>query len=470
LLNLIYYYFRCCSNNSFPQFIEQLLKKQGLPILVFNSLAWGRDDIVSLPLPENIPASCILKDEKGNVYPVQILEDKLLFVAQGVPSFGYKVFYLTEGEVKDSSVVSREPLILENEFFTLKIDDKSGTIAYLYDKKNYKAVMRRQRNEVVGIPEKTEFATPVMNNLLQVLYELPHPMSAWAIGPISSIKNLITNPEIEVIASGPAVGRIRIKHKLNHSMITQDICLYKGVPRIDFITKIDWQEKADCTTEAPMLKASFTPILNRTRATFEIPFGYIERVADGREVPALQWVDISDGEYGVSLLSDTKYGFDVKGNTMRITLVRTSYEPDPVPDTRKHTFTYSIYPHKGDWKEAETARRGYELNHPLIALPIESTGKGNLPQGKSFLSLIPSNVVATCLKKTEDSNDLILRVYESRGERTKANIEFNFPVKEIAEVDLLERPVKNSDISFRNSGFSFSMNPYEIKTFRLRLR
>ena len=443
------------------------LKQDGLPILVFNPLAWERDDVVSLSLPENIPASCVLKDGEGNLYPVQILEDKLLFVAQSIPSLGYKIFYLTEGE-KNTFATSKPPFHLENEFFTLKIDSKSGTIAYLYDKKNDRFVMKRQVDGI-GSPEKIEYTTPVMNNLLQVLYELPHPMSAWAIGPISSVRNLIKAPEIKLIASGPVMWKVRVKHKFNNSTITQDISLYKGVPRVDFITNIDWKEKADCTTDAPMLKASFTPILNKTKATFEIPFGHIERVADGKEVPALQWVDISDDEYGVSLLSNTKYGFDVKGNTMRITLVRTSYEPDPLPDIGKHTFTYSIYPHKDDWKRADTTRRGYELNHPLITLPIRLKGDGNLLQSKSFISLTPSSIVATCLKKAEDCDDLILRVYESKGEKAKANINFGFPVQEVIETDLLERDVEDSNISFRNGKLSFSINPYEIKTFRLKL-
>jgi len=442
-------------------------EKEGLPILVFNPLAWERTDIVSLPLPKNMPASCVVKDGEGNIYPVQILKDKLLFVAQNTPSLGYKVFYITEGKGKDSHVDSKTPFCLENEFFALAIDEKSGTIAYLYDKKNGKMVMKRQRDEGTG-PEMVESTNPIMNNLLQVLYELPHSMSAWVIGPISSVKNLITAPEIQLTALGPVTGKIRIKRKFGHSAITQDISLYEGIPRIDFITDIDWREKADCSTEAPMLKASFTPILNKTKATFETPFGHIERVADGREVPALQWVDISDDEYGVSLLSDTKYGFDVKGNTMRITLVRTSYEPDPLSDVGKHKFTYSIYPHKGNWKKAETVRKGYELNHPLMALTIKLTGKGNLPQRKSFLSSAPSNVVMTCFKKAEGSDELVLRVYESRGEKVEASINFGFPIEEVVEVDLLEKFVKNSHVSLGNNKLSFSINPYEIKTFRLK--
>jgi len=113
-------------------------------------------------------------------------------------------------------------------------------------------------------------------------------------------------------------------------------------------------------------------------------------------------------------LSDTKYGFDVSGNTMRITLVRTSYEPDPTPDIGEQTFTYAIYPHQGNWKETDTAKRGFELNRPLIATPM-SNHKGDLPPSKSFVKVNPSAVILTCVKKAEYSDDLILRVYESKG-------------------------------------------------------
>ena len=215
-----------------------------------------------------------------------------------------------------------------------------------------------------------------------------------------------------------------------------------------------------------MLKVSFTPILNKTEATFEIPFGHIGRIADGREVPALQWVDISDNSYGVSLLSDTKYGFDINGNTIRMTLIRTSYEPDLRADVGEHNFKYALYPHEGNWKSADTVKRGYELNHPLIAMPV-SAREGSLPPAKSFIKVNPPAVIMSCLKKAEDSDDLVLRVYESKGEKAKAIIDLNFPVEQVTEVDLLERATGPSFNA--NRRLSFSMAPYEIKTFRLKV-
>lgn len=430
------------------------IKEKGTPILVFNPLPWERKDVVKIDTPEDLPSSFIVKDTEGGNFPAQIFKNKLLFVAT-LPPMGYKIFYIIEGESKENGTTPSKNYTLENEFLKLEISEKSGCITYLYDKKNKKIIMKENRSEAT---------CPVMNNLLQVFYELPHSMSAWVIGPISKVENLLENAEVSLLVTGPVMETIRVKHKFNKSTITQDISIYKEISRIDFTNRIDWQEVANHHTQAPMLKASFTPILSKTKASFEIPFGYIERVGDGREMPALQWVDISDNEYGLSLLSDTKYGFNVKGNTLRMTMVRTGYEPDPAPDKREHNFKYALYPHKGSWKDADTPRKGYEFNHPFISL-IVSPGKGNLPPNKSFIKIEPSGVVMSSFKKAEDSDDFILRVYESKGKKVRVNIRLGFPVKKIKEVDLLERPIKSS-LNF-DKEFSFSIDPYEIKTFKI---
>lgn len=218
-----------------------------------------------------------------------------------------------------------------------------------------------------------------------------------------------------------------------------------------------------------MLKASFTPILGNTKATFEIPFGNIERVADGREFPALNWVDVSDEEYGLTILSDTKYGFDVKGNTIRVTLIRTSHDPDPDPDRGTHNFTYSLYPHKGDFKgEDIIVRKGYELNHRFIASYIKTSNDSfTLAETKSFVSIDSPNVILTCFKKAENNDGLVLRIYESKGRRVKTTIRLGFGVEKVEEVDLIERPVEDTNFLFKNNKLAFKIDPFEIKTFLL---
>ena len=459
------------------------VKKEGVPFIVFNSLSWDRTDVVNIELTDDISKNSVVKDGDGNIYPTQILGGRILFVARDVPSLGYKVYYICEnkGSYDFEGIRFRNPLIMENEFFTLKVDNDTGTISFLYDKKNNRFVMKKRRDEGSEsentFPLKTkasEFSNmwsataSVLNNMLQVLYEEPHCWSAWVIGNIGGIENLIKNSEIKVISKGPVAGMIRVKNKFGNSTIVQDITLYSGVERIDINTCLEWCEKSDPDSLCPMLKVSFTPILSNTKANFSIPLGNIERVADGREFPALNWVDISDSKYGLSILTDTKYGFDIKGNTVRITLARTSHDPDPDPDRGNHRFTYSIYPHKGDFKKSDTVRKGYELNKRLIASYIkDSSNSGTLPEKKSFINIDSPKVILTCFKKAEDSNDLIIRVYESKGSKTKTIIKLGFNFKKIEEVDLLERSLENDWAIFDSSEFSFVISPYEIKTFKI---
>ncbi len=365
-----------------------------MPIVVFNPLSWDRAEVVQAKVPKNlIPQNPIaVSTEGGEKNFVQVNGDEVLFLAK-VPSMGYKTFYLVEGEgsVEGSTNLTESDNVLENEFFRVEIEKESGTVKSLYDKSAGRFVVQKNRYL---------YTRPVFSNLLQVLYELPHNMSAWIIGEISRSENLIRGAKTEPIETGPVRATVKVTHRFRGSEIVQYISLCKGVPRLDFKTIVDWKEVSDEKTEAPMLKVSFTPILGYSKASFEVPFGYIERPADGTEVPALRWVDVSDEEYGFSLLNDSKYGFDVKGNTVRMTLVRTSYNPDPRPDLKVHEIKYSVYPHRNSWKEALTFRKGYEVNHPLKAFVIVDrlVSKECASEETSFLQVKPDNVVVSCVK------------------------------------------------------------------------
>jgi alpha-mannosidase len=241
--------------------------------------------------------------------------------------------------------------------------------------------------------------------------------------------------------------------------------LYDGVPRIDLKMTADWQEVGDSTTPAPLLKIAFPTSLENAKASFEIPFGSIERPTDGKEVPAQKWVDLSETDYGVSLLNDCKYGFDVNGSVIRGTILRTPYFPDPKSDVGRHKVTYSIYPHKGGWQEAGTVRRGYELNEPLIARVADSH-PGSLPAETSYLSLSAPNLVVTALKQAEDGDGTILRFYESSGSGCRTQVSVALPVGHYVETDLMEKPV-GKKTAIKGGAFAVSVGKWEIKTYKL---
>jgi alpha-mannosidase len=233
----------------------------------------------------------------------------------------------------------------------------------------------------------------------------------------------------------------------------------------------DWNEKHK------LLKVAFPLSVHSDKATFEIPYGSIERPTTRNtpqekakfEVPALRWADMSDEKHGFSLLNDSKYGYDARDNVLRLSLLRAPEWPDPHADEGHHEFTYSLYPHAGTWREALTVRKGYELNYPLLAvsaLPHE----GTLPPESSFFSTDAENIVITAVKKSEDDKNLVLRFYEWAGK--KGQLKLNVPegIVSAAEADLMEHPGSELAMSADKRSVAVDVNPYEIKTILLRLR
>ncbi len=244
--------------------------------------------------------------------------------------------------------------------------------------------------------------------------------------------------KIELVESGPVRSTLRVTRdylrpgvtkdypteNYPSSFFTQDISLYDGLDYVEFRTGADWWE------EKTMLKVAFPVAVSDTAATYEIPYGSIRRSTQWRdsrdsakvEVPAQRWADLSQADYGVSLLNHAKYGYDIKDNVMRLSLLRSPKWPDPTADRGKHSMEYALYPHAGGWKDANTVRRGYEFNDPLIAHVRTSGGASGKPlaASTSFVRLEPENLVLTGLKKAEDSDAWIVQWYESEGRETEA--------------------------------------------------
>lgn len=428
---------------------------RGIPVIVFNPLSWERSEVVRVLIPSDLRDKSIeVTDSRGRAVPSSIHGDQIVFLAKGVPSLGYQVFRITESPSKGvPTEVFATRDALENQFYRIRIDQASGTLTSIYDKSAQREVL---------VPGKK-------GDLLQLLFEEPGGMSAWNIGRIQKTVDLDFGASVEVISAGGTEATVRIRHTYNKSVFVQDVTVYDGVPRIDFKLSADWYEQGTPQESGPMLKVAF-PInvmdVNDVKATFEIPFGSIERPARGNEVPGQKWIDVSGADYGASLLNDCKYGHDVNGSTMRLTLLRCSYEPDPTPDQGHHEITYSLYPHRGDWTNADTVRRGYEFNNPLIPM-IANNHRGRLPARNSFLKVEPSNVIVTALKKAEESDDLILRFYECEGRGGTASISFGMPAKSVRETNLIEQPVKGLDIPVHSGRISVPIGKWEIKTLRI---
>jgi alpha-mannosidase len=283
-----------------------------------------------------------------------------------------------------------------------------------------------------------------------------------------------------VVENGPVRATIRVTRdylkpgekkddptpEYPNTFFTQDISLYDGIDRIDFVTNVDWWE------EKTMLKVAFPLSVSDTVATYEIPYGTITRSTQWRtswdsakvEVPASRWADLSQSEYGVSLLNTSKYGYDIKESTMRLSLLRSPKWPDPTADRGKHSIAYSLYPHQGRWQQANTHRRGYEYNTPLIAV-LADPHKGKLPPSQSFISLKPENLVLTTVKTAEDSDAWVLQWYDVKGIDTEAILSLPKTPKKVVMSNFIEGD--GSPVAFQKNTVNVKTKKHSVVTVKV---
>ena len=400
--------------------------KDDKPVVVFNPLSWVRKDVVQLELPEGDLNNYAVYSSDGKEIPSQmvnedIYKNKILFIAEDVPSYGYKVYYLkkeSKPSLSENGLSSNN--IIENEYFKIIVDSDNGWIKSIYDKINNKEILAGEGNR------------------LQLLEDKPTAWDAWNIG-WTGIEFPMNFKKIEVKENGPVRTVLSVYHdylkpgvvkdfpteNFPNSFFRQDIILYKGIDRIDFLTDVDWWE------DKTMLKVEFPLTVQDTVATYEIPYGTITRSTQRDtkwnkarfEVSAIRWADVSNNGYGVSLLNNSKYGYDVKDNIMRLSLLRSPKWPDPTADRGEHQIEYSLYPHNGNWKEANTVNKGYNFNYKLVPF-ITDVHKGTMPAEYSFVKMNAPNLILTTFKKAEDTDAYIFQWYESEEKDTESEIEF----------------------------------------------
>ncbi|MCD6301961.1 MAG: hypothetical protein J7M15_00360, partial [Anaerolineae bacterium] len=405
------------------------------------------------------PTSC--SDDRGEIVPVQAGGASLLFVAEDVPALGCRVFHPSNEEAVPGVTVS-DDTTLSNNILRFHVHEGSGAIDSLVDLENGRVVdtMSTWR----GVERKQNAG---LLNRLQIWWEEPHPMSAWNIGDITRVDNLLYGAEVAITERGPVRATVEVRHRFRESTIVQRYRLYAGLRRIDVDNWIDWQERGGKDVEAPMLRAMFKPSLGPSRATFEVAYAGLERNTTGDEVPALRWADISDEGYGLSLLNDGKYGHSAQGTTLGLTLLRSSYEPDNVPDVGEHQFRYALYPHAGDWRAAATDRRGAEFNQGLIAC-ITDAHAGDINPGAAWLTCEPANVMITALKMAEDDpKALVVRLAEMHGLPAEATVSWRWDVSRCEAVNPVEE--QGVEIPCAGYGVRVSLRPYEVRTLKLHL-
>jgi alpha-mannosidase len=445
---------------------------EGVPVMIFNSLSWPRTEVTEVEAQLPAPARQIeVVNASGKPVEAQLLSldaethrARFLLLANA-PPLGYQTYFVraAASAAPVHSLLKSSADTLENEFIRLKIDSQTGCMTSLFDKRSGTEALAPAETDTGG-PK-----TATCGNLLQTFVDKPKQWDAWNIDADFEKQHwdLDKADEVKLTESGPLRAVIEVKNHFQNSTFVRDIILYAGVARVDVKMQAEWHEKHI------LLKVAFPLSANSDKATFEIPFGSVERPTTRKtpaeqaqfEVPAERWADISDSKHGFSLLNDCKYGYDAKGNVLRLSLLRSPEWPDPHADEGHHEFTYSLYPHGGGWKDALTIRRGYELNYKLILQP---TGKheGALPPEHSFLQAQPDNVIVTALKKAEDDDALVLRFYEWAGKESEVKLQLPPGAGSAAETDLMERPI--AGLPVQNGGVRLRTKPYEIKTIKVQ--
>ena len=434
---------------------------QGKPVVVYNPLAWERSGEITTRVQ-------ISKEQEVSATGAQVVEvrpdaktdfaEVKLHVLH-LPALGYKVVWIGGGkgtpEPAEKAVTAKDAgdsISLENTTLRVTVAKQTGCITSLFDKKtNFETL-----------------AAGACGNQLQFFKDTPKEYDAWNIDPSTLDVQPMTIERVDQVEMlKTAEPTIRVTSNWGNSKFVQTIALSADGDTVDVDNQFDWHESH------VLLKAAFPLAASGPFATYEIPYGSIERPTTRNnswekaqfEVPAMRWADLGDGKHGFSVINNAKYGYDAAGNVLRLTLLRSPTWPDPEADRGHHHFHYALYPHAGTWKDAMTVRHGYEYNYPLTAVAT-TAHTGSLPASHSFASVSPENVVLTAVKKAEDANGLIFRVYEWAGK--DATVEFHVPPGATsATVTNLQETPDGSPLTVTGNVVRAPIKPYEILTIRV---
>ena len=360
--------------------------------------------------------------------------------------------YIVKEEAADttpSMEVSTE--VMENEYFKVEYNEK-GQFAKIYDKKADRDILK---------PGKA-------GNVIVSYEDRPHNYDAWDVNNYYTEKSWDIDQvsAMEVVENGPVRACVKVERKYLDSTITQFIYLYHDIPRIDIKNVIDWKE------HQIFVKDYFPIDVHTNEATFDIQYGNVKRDTHDNtswdfakfEVCHHKWMDVSEDGYGVSMLNDCKYGVGVRNGVIGMSMLKSAIHPNPEADKELHEFTYSIYPHQGGWREAGTVKQAYQINNPLTYSWKENEG-GTLAPEYSLVSSDKDNAVIEVVKKAEDSDAVIVRLYECYNRRTPVTLIFGKELTSVVECNMMEEGA--DPVEFTGNQATFEMKPYEIKTLKV---
>lgn len=413
---------------------------------IYNSSTTKREELVECL--DHLDGDGSWTDKAGNTLESIKLEDKWLVKVTDIPALGNKGIYFN-AEVESQPSEQNITFVMKDHTLSTPYYDiewnEHGHLTKLFDKRAEKSVLKPNEN----------------GNVLHVFEDKPLMFDAWDIDIFyqEKFETISDLQKVELVEMTPMRAKVLFTWRYNHSDINQTMIVYRDSARIDYKTDVHWQERQR------LLKVAFPVNVRQTEATYDIQFGNVKRPTHWNtswdwarfETVCHQWADLSDAGYGVSLLNDSKYGYDIKDHVMRLSLLKGATYPDPDCDLGDHHFVYSLYPHIGDWREADTVTEAWALNNPLTL----TQGQANYTHTQLF-DCPTDHVMIDAVKKAEDHDGLIVRLHEYQGKSGRISLISPYKIASYQEVNLMEEPVGEV---ISQSVIEDSINPYEIKTY-----
>jgi alpha-mannosidase len=440
---------------------DKLAKQTNAPFIILNDLQWMRTNTLTLDA-QLLNGAAAMEGPHKMLYPVQYYTDmdgnkKAAFAPQAAP-MGWTLYMPSSGSNPAAGAPAQLQYInnrLVTPFYKVKFDSH-GRITSLICREN----------------EREAVKADGYFNMFVTAEDIPLRWEAWDIDAdwTDTMTEETRLESSEVVSLGLASFRLRQRYRIGRcSTLTQDVVFYSKDRRIDFETKVDWQE------ERRLLKVAFDTSYHSPQVRCEIPFGNLLRnthrseLSDRAkfEICAHKWIALEEAKAGIALLNDCKYGHDVENGKLRLTLLRSPAAPDETADRGEHRFTYALLPFIGSFESAEVIRSAYELNSPLFS----ARGPGLRTQDAefSFCTVSGSGVVIESVKQSErgaEQDGTVIRLYESLGGRVKTTLRFAREVKAAYTADMLEGHAE--EIPFKGAAIELTFRSFEIKTLIVR--
>lgn len=440
-------YQNCLQNLSLLRYntLKEIVKSEDRCFTLINTTSFTQDGMVLLPVSKD----GIFKSSTGEELNAEITDEGWIVKHTMSPLSMDTITFEERTVSKASSNIfsfSQSNGVLQTPLFSISFNE-NGFIKSILDKKN--------NREILKAP----------GNILEIFEDKPEKFDCWDIDIyyMDKKENFIIKAAPELVENNSIRAVINTEYYYNKSILKQKLIVYSHTSRIDFVTEVDWNENDK------LLKACFPLNLRSTKASYDIQFGHVERPTHWNtswdlarfEVVGQKWADISEGNYGVSLINDCKYGYSVKDTNLSITLLKSSKYPDPNADMGKHNFTYSLYPHDGNVVTGDTIKESFLLNQPFdfVAGKLKE-------QFKHICKFSGAPVVVDAIKKADKEDCLVLRIHEINGNYGEFAVTSDYSISQYAECNLLEENVYEPIVA---TSIVDTISPFEIKTYKLWL-